>query len=242
MSGRRGRVASTGAPAASMQQAFRTREGIGFCRFVGRTIILDIAADRYWQLGEDAAVTLEAITAGGTDIPSAPTLARLASLGFLAPVTGDHASPESDDTFLPQASVSAIEAATALAPLKWAMVCEVAILTIIARVAVRTFALKSILDRIVARRSYTASSMPDGNLEAIAQRFMRWRRLLPLRTLCLPDSIAFLWFAMRRGHGPRLVFGVEAFPFTAHCWVQERDVVLNDALHHTSRFKRIMVI
>ncbi|MFX7883059.1 lasso peptide biosynthesis B2 protein, partial [Acinetobacter baumannii] len=62
------------------------------------------------------------------------------------------------------------------------------------------------------------------------------------RPLCLPDSIAFLRFAIRRGYAPRLVFGVEAFPFTAHCWVQDGSVVLTDALDHASRFKPILVI
>lgn len=142
---------------------------------------------------------------------------------------------------LSRPSKSALEQTSRRTRGGWTTACEVAILAIAARVALRGLALKTILDRLAARRRRATLTAPATNLELLAQRFVRCRRLVPLRPLCLPDSIAFLWFAMRRGHAPRLVFGVEAFPFTAHCWVQDGDVVLTDALDHASRFKTILV-
>jgi len=65
---------------------------------------------------------------------------------------------------------------------------------------------------------------------------------VPLAPLCLPDTIAFLRFAARRGCFPRLVFGVEAWPFAAHCWAQADDIVLTDALHHARSFSPILVL
>ena len=50
-----------------MQQRYRIADGIGFCRFEGRTIVLDITADRYWQLGEDAGRILETVGGCMTD-------------------------------------------------------------------------------------------------------------------------------------------------------------------------------
>lgn len=230
-----------------MQQRYRIADGIGFCRFEGRTIVLDITADRYWQLGEDAGRVLETVGAGMMGGIDEHALARLVTLGFVAPADEGPAammgSPgASISASLSHPSKSALEQAGQQVRAGWATACEVATLTISARVALRRLALKTILDRLAARRRRATPTPPPTNLELLAQRFARCRRMVPLRPLCLPDSIAFLWFAMRRGHAPRLVFGVEAFPFTAHCWVQDGSVVLTDALDHASRFKSIMVL
>lgn len=230
-----------------MQQRYRIADGIGFCRFEGRTIVLDITADRYWQLGEDAGRILETVGAGMTGGIDEHALARLVTLGFVAPAgEGPAAMTESPGAAigasLSHPSKSALEQAVQQARAGWTTACEVATLVIAARVALRRLALKTILDRLAARRQRTTPPAPAADLALLAHRFARCRRLVPLRPLCLPDSIAFLWFAMRRGHAPRLVFGVEAFPFTAHCWVQDGSVVLTDALDHASRFKSIMVL
>ena len=229
-----------------MQQRYQIADGIGFCRFEGRTIVLDITADRYWQLGEDAGHVLETVGVGTTDGIDEHALARLVTLGFVAPASKGPAAMTgslgaSTGAPLPHPSKSALEEAGQQARAGWTTTCEVTTLAIAARVALRRLALKTILDRLAARRRRATPSPPATNLELLAQRFARCRRLVPLRPLCLQDSIAFLWFAMRRGHAPRLVFGVEAFPFTAHCWVQDGDVILTDALDHASRFKPIMV-
>lgn len=229
-----------------MQQRYRIADGIGCCRFEGRTIVLDITADRYWQLGEDAGRVLEAVGTGMPDRIDEHALARLVTLGFVAPASegptamtgGPRASTSAP---LSHPSKSALEQAGQQARAGWTTACEVAALVVAARVALRGLALKTILDRMAARRQRATPIPFATNLELLAQRFARCRRLVPLPPLCLPDSIAFLWFAMRRGHAPRLVFGVEAFPFTAHCWVQDGGVVLTDALDHASRFKPIMV-
>ena len=230
-----------------MQQRYRIADGIGFCRFEGRTIVLDITADRYWQFGEDAGRVLETVGAGMTGDIDEHALARLVTLGFVAPADeGLAAMTESlgasIGASLSHPSESALEQAGQQARAGWTTACEVTTLAIAARVALRGLALKTILGGLAARRRRATPTAPAINLVLLAQRFARCRRLVPLRPLCLPDSIAFLWFAMRRGHAPRLVFGVEAFPFTAHCWVQDADVVLTDALDHASRFKPIMVL
>ena len=45
----------------------------------------------------------------------------------------------------------------------------------------------------------------------------------------------------QEGIGAQIVFGV-TMPFAAHCWVQQGDVVLNDALDRVLRFRPIMVL
>jgi hypothetical protein len=230
-----------------MQQRYRIQEGIGFCRFEGRTIVLDITADRYWQLGEDAGRVLETVGAGTMAGLDERALARLVTLGFVARendgsagMTQGRVAPAGPALSRPLRSV--LEQANPRARAGWMTAFEVAMLAITARVALRNLALKTIVDRLEARRRRLIPPPSATSLEVLAERFWRCRRLVPLRPLCLPDSIAFLWFAMRRGHAPLLVFGVEAFPFTAHCWVQDGGVVLTDALDHACRFKPIMVL
>jgi hypothetical protein len=36
------------------------------------------------------------------------------------------------------------------------------------------------------------------------------------------------------------VFGVQARPFAAHCWVQKGEVVFNDTVEHVSGYTPIM--
>ena len=229
-----------------MEQRYSIRDGLGFCRFERRTIILDIAADRYWQLDEDAGKALEALGTGSMAGISERALARLVTLGFLAPVLHESGRTEdlatSRSTPLPPPSSSALEQPAMEGCLEWGTACEVAALAIAARLALRRWPLKTILDQLKELRRRTRAPRTPTSLEEEAQSFWRCRRLVPLQPLCLPDSVAFVRFAMRRGHAPHIVFGVEAFPFTAHCWVQDGSVVLTDALDHANRFKPILVL
>jgi hypothetical protein len=221
---------------------YRIRDGIGFVGFEGRTIILDVAADRYWQLGADAGEALEALRTGGTDLVDSRAVARLRALGFVVPTGGGPDQARPTQCPIPAPSDSMLERPALPAQGDWRAAGEVALLVFAARIVLRARPLKAVLDGITARRPRSRAPGSAPGLDALAQQFARLRRLLPLRPLCLPDSIAFLWFVMRRGHAPRLVFGVEAYPFTAHCWVQDGSAVLTDALDHASRFRQILVL
>ena len=231
------------APAPSRIMAhYRIRDGIGFVGFEGRTIILDVTADRYWQIGADAGAALQALGTGATDQVDERSVARLLALGFVVPAGISPDPAGSAECRLPPPAVSTLEQPDRPSRGDWMTIGEVAMLAFAARIVLRARPLKTVLDCIAVRRTRTRSPADGPELDVLAQRFARLRRLLPLRPLCLPDSIAFLWFVMRRGHAPRLVFGVEAFPFTAHCWVQDGDTVLTDALDHASRFRPILAI
>ena len=58
----------------------------------------------------------------------------------------------------------------------------------------------------------------------------------------LRGPISFLIeFLAAHGQFPMLVFGVQAHPFNAHCWVQHADVVLNSTLEEVVQFTPMMV-
>lgn len=80
------------------------------------------------------------------------------------------------------------------------------------------------------------------DLPARAASFQSARRMVPVGTNCLLDSLALLrWLGPVRD-GACLVFGVKLHPFAAHCWVQTDAMLLNDRTEHVRRFEPVRVI
>lgn len=59
---------------------------------------------------------------------------------------------------------------------------------------------------------------------------------------CLFEALALARFLGPFGLHPHWVFGVQARPFAAHCWLQHEGIVLNDTVEHVSRYSPIMVV
>jgi hypothetical protein len=90
------------------------------------------------------------------------------------------------------------------------------------------------------RTSVTAACDPVTLLPG-AQTFDRLRRFTPIARSCLLDSLALdRWLGRTAGY--RLVFGVTAKPFAAHCWLQTEDAVLNDSYDRVSRYMPILAL
>jgi hypothetical protein len=73
----------------------------------------------------------------------------------------------------------------------------------------------------------------------LAVQFERLRPLIPCAGSCLPSSMLLRAFLRRHGIGCRWIFGVQTFPFEAHCWVEYQGVVLNDTVEHVSWYTPI---
>jgi transglutaminase superfamily protein len=59
---------------------------------------------------------------------------------------------------------------------------------------------------------------------------------------CLFEALALGKFLASYGIHPRWVFGVQARPFSAHCWLQHESIVLNDTVEHVAQYTPIMII
>jgi len=59
---------------------------------------------------------------------------------------------------------------------------------------------------------------------------------------CVLNALAFLDFLACYGWYPSWVWGVKSVPFSAHCWVQEGQVVLNDLTERVRGYTPILVI
>lgn len=217
----------------------RLRSGIAHRSFRDSGIILDVDRDRYWQVSRRVAQLLDQLARGTAGALKPADLACLENLDLVERADGDVPSPA--DISLPAPASSAIEDEMPTGRFRLAEAVEVACFSVAARWRVRRRSLRSVLTAIDVWRD---SEREDARADpaSLACRFARYRRLVPLAPLCLPDTIAFLRFAARRGCFPHLVFGVEAWPFAAHCWAQTEDCVLTDALHHARSFSPILTL
>ena len=115
---------------------------------------------------------------------------------------------------------------------------------IAAKAALRMRSFASVIERVRKRNAAGArTGGPDLVLaRALVERFMRLRVFLfSAKDECLFDSLALLNFLAWHGVFADWVFGVQARPFCAHCWVQLRDVVINDTIEHVTTYTPIMV-
>jgi hypothetical protein len=105
--------------------------------------------------------------------------------------------------------------------------------------------LTTILRRLKARRTLVGKTGRTGletEYAAIAAGFDALNPLFPRTDRCLVRALAFLSLCLDRDLAPFLVFGVQTRPFLAHCWVQQGDIVLNDAAEHVRPFAPILVV
>ena len=86
-------------------------------------------------------------------------------------------------------------------------------------------------------------STPEPSLLArVVGEYNQWRPFFPRSYLCLFDSLALFDLLLRHGVRVDWVYGVQAEPFEAHCWLQAGDLVVNDTLDRVAPFTPIMVV
>lgn len=66
--------------------------------------------------------------------------------------------------------------------------------------------------------------------------------LFTSRGACLFDSLALVEFMTIYNIFPTWVFGVQAIPFAAHCWIQDGAIVFNDSVDHVRNYTAIMAV
>lgn len=97
------------------------------------------------------------------------------------------------------------------------------------------------LDRAVAElRRLRRRNGADEAPYALTHAFERARPWYPHRNVCLFDSLALMRFLLRCGARGELVFGVRGMPFSAHCWIETEQSVLNDEAEYCASFTPIL--
>ncbi|MBS7456838.1 lasso peptide biosynthesis B2 protein [Coralloluteibacterium stylophorae] len=221
---------------------------LSFCRADGRLIFLDIRNDRYFRLADD----LQTAFLEHMDGRQAPDgqLRRLVQQNIL--VEGPDRPGHPTEVSVTRPTRSAIEGPGAESGQRRSTSDPVAVLDTFAAVCstqlqLRTRPLQGILARLVSLRIRRAAHAITSDADAsraldAAATFRAARPFVPVQTCCLVDSIAMVRFLAKRGIHADLVFGVAGQPFAAHCWVQHRDIVLNDSVGHVSAHTPIRVV
>lgn len=214
--------------------AYRLPDHLGVCEVDGRVLMLDLRRDRYFQMDPDSASALRLWRDGAQGERIASVL-PLIQRGLLVPCA-DRRAPTWPTTALPARSL--VEAAAPTRRRLSLLVPEVAATLALTRWRLRRLGLEAAVNKVRRDKPRPGTWDPAAQVA----RFRSARRLVPLAPNCLTDSLALASFLSRRAVGWKLVFGVKLDPFAAHCWLQDDEVVLNDAEDSVTTFTPIMVI
>jgi len=216
-------------------------------------VLLDLKQDRYWAL--EAAKTapladlvpgwpVHAETGAANDPGEAQEVAEaLRDQGILSGPDGQ--GKDATPVSLPPAARELLSPeAYKRAPLGFVTVLRFIAASVAAKVSLRLTPFERVIRKFSQRRRAGASTSGPVDLDAaraLVESFARLRVFFfTSRNECLFDSLALLGFLARHGIYADWVFGVQARPFAAHCWVQKGDVVFNDTVEHVSGYTPIM--
>jgi hypothetical protein len=203
------------------EMAYSVTRDLTFCLIDAHPIFLDIDKDRYFKLPPDTEMAF---------IKKQYPSALVREIHIQTPMR------------------SALERVALNVSPGLAVVLEVTALVLSVSLELKWGKLKRITEALARwqRKNATAATSEHLNEEIELLRacafFRRARMAIPISTRCLLDSIALIRFMARRNLCGDLVFGVTADPFTAHCWVQCGDMVMNDTLGNTQTYTPIRVI
>ncbi|MES2136941.1 MAG: lasso peptide biosynthesis B2 protein [Pseudomonadota bacterium] len=201
-----------------------------------RPIFLDLRRDRYFALHGEAANAMAALRSDPHRLADDKLAGTLIATGLFA------ASDEPRELLPAPFAIPDRDLPDDRANLHIKDLIPVLLLLAGCHRAVR----KQPLDKVIARRRRPGAERPrllsaDAIL-ALAQRFLRARALIPIKPVCLQDSLALHdWLAAHWARAT-LVIGVRLDPFAAHCWVQLGETVLNDASDRVAAYTPILVV
>lgn len=204
-----------------------TRSGISFCEVSDRLLFLDLYADRYFLIAEDAERSLREVIGGCCFGPEQrQALGGLLRAGVLL---------ETNDDRVPQCFESPSAPTTSLLdggarPARLRERLNALSMLSVARVQLRFVALHVILGRLEASKSSQpdSASYSSQRLQEVADAFEWTSRMIRSHDQCLARSLAATRRLTVLGVPAELVIGVRLRPFAAHSWAQVKHFLVND--------------
>lgn len=219
---------------------YSLRHNLSYCLIDGHAIFLDIDGDRYFQLETPLETAFLAYVHDDDD--PGKGLDALIERAVLVPGSGSDPCPHR--TAPPTRSALELTAGSDSVRIKALL--EVFMIVRRTRRRMRTQNLRGILDDLVHYREGNRLKACPGSCEArildVANLFARSRLFVPYEKSCLLDSLALTSYMAAQGLSANIVFGVTNDPFSAHCWVQSGDLVLNDTVGNATAHTPIRVI
>lgn len=224
---------------------YQLRDQLSFCRVDDKLVFLDVQNDRYFRLPavSERAFSLYIDGAESTEAQ----IRHLVHQGILVETHNAARSDPEPTIHCPRRS--AVEKASITQQFDAAAYFEVFALVASTRWRLRRKQLVDILGELVANRQRKATSsgqvgsdLEEENLINAAQVFRSARLYVPMETSCLLDSISMVKFLTRRGLFANIVFAITLDPFSAHCWVQSRDLALNETITDANALTPIRMV
>ena len=213
---------------------------VSFAFVDGRAIFLDLSTDRYFCLAPAQQDALNILAAGrGLEREPETDLEPLVRRGILVEVAdasrpapcklADPPTRSLLDDGLPrpvarQVAVAALRIKTTKFALRY-------------RGLQRTIAR---LNRLKAR--VIGEELAPHRIWRISAAFEATKLFLSPHRQCLPRSLALASRLTSLGANVDLVLGVANNPFSAHCWVQHKGVVLNDRMEKVQGYTPVLVV
>jgi len=88
----------------------------------------------------------------------------------------------------------------------------------------------------------TPKSYDTHTVKKLVSAFLSLNLLISSDGNCLPLTLAFVWMCRLFGYNPALVIGVRINPFSAHCWSQVGETVLNDSFERVRLYQPILIV
>jgi hypothetical protein len=216
------------------------RDGVYWCDSGGRAIFLDLKADRYFCLPRETNAAFLRLAANESGPEDSGRLDPLVRRGLLT--EGDAGTkvqsraategPQCDFMGEPDARAGVLDILRAISS-------ELRIAWLLRRMPLHV-----VVERV--RRSKPATgSMPrdeDRSIRAVVNAAAVAALFLRSHDRCLVRGLAFHSSCRKRGLETKLVLGVIAHPFTAHCWVQLGTAVLVGGYEQARLYTPILVV
>lgn len=215
-------------------------DGVSFGNVGGLPVFLDLGRDRYFRLDAQASETFSHLLRDRAS-PGRPGdgFEKLVETGLLKHAA-EPAAIEPASSFIPEGSV--LDQPLNRQPFNPAKLAEIWIGLAQAKRQLGQGGLRRMIDDYrTCKRAMIGASLSSGT-DSLVGHFIAARRIIPVAPNCLSDSLALARFLARRRLFPSLVFGVKLAPFGAHCWLQTRSKILNDAADRVREFTPVLVV
>jgi hypothetical protein len=220
--------------------SLRLRSDLHWCDCAGRAVFLDVRADRYFCLPQAVNNAFLILAAARGEAADDSRLRMLIERGLLVETT----SPQ------PLEPAPTIERATrdfagGLTPGRGPVALTRAFASeVCAAWLVRTCAFQQViaLARSRAARCGPASVNVDRSIQSIVGASDAISFVTRAHDRCLVRALGVHSLCAAAGVRPKLIFGVIAHPFSAHCWVQLGDAVLVGGFEQARLYTPILVI
>ncbi|WP_169795026.1 lasso peptide biosynthesis B2 protein [Novosphingobium barchaimii] len=213
---------------------------VGYCKLNGRLYFLDIGRDRYFKITPALEGAVEFLSEG--KIITVELRRDLVAIGLLVPVSAKRKFTSSRGPSLPRTAVGKRSSAK---PRLWSGLLGIPrafLFLALFHLAVGRLGLKKCLSLRTVRSCQSCEDALPSKLEAVLSPFFRASRFFSRRDKCLPDALALRAYLARSGVKAAIVFGIQADPFLAHCWVQHGDTVIGQELEAVRPFHPIMAV